>query len=165
MTIAKYLRISDEDRDIKRTGKEESDSIGNQRNLLESFIGQHEEFVGAENVEFCDDGWSGKNFERPGVRAMLEQVKQGKIQCILVKDISRFGRDYLMVGNYISKIFPFMGVRFIAVNDGIDSARPLCTDRRGMHTQEFFHRRLPESQEQTGGDPHFLRRPGEIHLP
>ena len=106
MTIAKYLRISDEDRDIKRTGKEESDSIGNQRNLLESFIGQHEEFVGAENVEFCDDGWSGKNFERPGVRAMLEQVKQGKIQCILVKDISRFGRDYLMVGNYISKIFP-----------------------------------------------------------
>ena len=124
MTIAKYLRISDEDRDIKRTGKEESDSIGNQRNLLESFIGQHEEFVGAENVEFCDDGWSGKNFERPGVRAMLEQVKHGKIQCILVKDISRFGRDYLMVGNYISKIFPFMGVRFIAVNDGIDSARP-----------------------------------------
>lgn len=124
MTIAKYLRISDEDRDLKQTGKTESDSIANQRNLLDSFIARHDDFAQAEIIEFCDDGWSGKNFERPGVRAMLEQVKQGKIQCIVVKDLSRFGRDYLTVGNYISKIFPFMGVRFIAVNDGLDSARP-----------------------------------------
>ena len=124
MTIAKYLRISGEDRDLKQAGKTESDSIANQRNLLDSFITQHDDFAQAEVVEFCDDGWSGKNFERPGVRAMLEQVKRGKIQCIVVKDLSRFGRDYLTVGNYISKIFPFMGVRFIAVNDGLDSARP-----------------------------------------
>ena len=92
MTIAKYLRISDEDRDLRTTGKDESDSVGNQRNLLDAYISQHDEFTGAEIVEFCDDGWSGKNFERPGVRDMLEQVRQGKIQCIIVKDLSRFGR-------------------------------------------------------------------------
>ncbi|WP_322200956.1 recombinase family protein [Acutalibacter intestini] len=124
MTVAKYVRISDEDRDLKQAGKTESNSIANQRNLLDSFIARHDDFAQAEVVEFCDDGWSGKNFERPGVRAMLEQVKRGKIQCIVVKDLSRFGRDYLTVGTYISKIFPFMGVRFIAVNDGLDSANP-----------------------------------------
>lgn len=124
MTVAKYVRISNEDVDLRSAGKEESDSITNQRNLLDVFIAQHSEFAGADILEFCDDGWSGKNFERPGVKAMLEQVRQGKVQCIVVKDLSRFGRDYLTVGNYISKIFPFMGVRFIAINDGLDSARP-----------------------------------------
>lgn len=124
MTVAKYMRISNEDVDLRSAGKDESDSIANQRNLLDSFIAQHNELSQANVVEFYDDGWSGKNFERPGVRAMLDEVKRGKIQCIVVKDLSRFGRDYLTVGNYISKIFPFMGVRFIAVNDGLDSARP-----------------------------------------
>ena len=124
MTIAKYLRISNEDVDLRSAVKEESDSISNQRDLLDSFLAQHSEFANACIVEFCDDGWSGKHFERPGVRAMLEEVKRGKIQCIVVKDLSRFGRDYLTVGNYISRIFPFMGVRFIALNDGLDSARP-----------------------------------------
>jgi len=123
LTIAEYLRISDEDRDMKQSGKDESDSIANQRSLLSDFIGRMPEFGDAEIIEFCDDGWSGKNFERPAVREMLEQVKRGKIQCIVVKDLSRFGRDYLTVGNYISRVFPFMGVRFIAVNDGFDSIR------------------------------------------
>ena len=59
---------------------------------------------------------------------MMEQVKQGQIQCIVVKDLSRFGRDYLVVGNYISRVFPFLGVRFIAVNDNFDSARPQDID-------------------------------------
>lgn len=124
MTVAKYLRISNEDADLRPAGKAESDSIANQRNLLDSFIARHNELSKANIVEFCDDGWSGKNFERPGVQAMLDEVKRGKIQCIVVKDLSRFGRDYLTVGNYISRIFPFMGVRFIAVNDGLDSVRP-----------------------------------------
>ncbi len=124
MTIAKYLRLSDADGDLNRGGKDESNSIVNQRNLLDSFIQQKEDFSNAAVLEFCDDGWSGKNFERPAVTEMLSQVKQGKIQCIIVKDLSRFGRDYLTVGNYISSVFPFLGVRFIAVNDGLDSARP-----------------------------------------
>ncbi len=127
-TIAKYLRLSSEDVDLKRGEKIESNSITNQRNLIQDFIERTPEFAGAKIIEFCDDGWSGKNFERPNVQAMLCEVRQGKIQCIIVKDLSRFGRDYLTVGDYISNVFPFIGVRFIAINDGFDSSRPGDTD-------------------------------------
>ena len=122
-TIAKYLRISSEDADLKNSVKMESNSISNQRNLLNSYISRIPEFAGAKVVEFCDDGWSGKNFDRPAVQEVLQQAQQGKIQCIIVKDMSRFGRDYLIVGNYISRVFPFLGVRFIAINDAVDSIR------------------------------------------
>lgn len=121
MKVAIYLRISSEDGDLKDTGKAESESISNQRGLLLNFISSHSEFSGWEISEFCDDGWSGKNFERPDFLRMMEQIKQGQIDCVLVKDLSRFGRDYLVVGNYISRVFPFLGVRFIAVNDNYDS--------------------------------------------
>ncbi len=127
-TIAVYLRLSSEDTDLKQGGKLESNSIANQRDLILDFIGRASEFAGAEVLEFCDDGWSGKNFERPAVRDMLKEVREGKIQCIVVKDISRFGRDYLTVGDYITRIFPFLNVRFIAVNDGFDSIRPGAID-------------------------------------
>ena len=126
--LAKYLRLSAEDGDLSEEGKRESNSISNQRNLLDAFIRNHTEFENVTVVEFCDDGWSGKNFERPAVQNLLEQVRHGKIQCIIVKDLSRFGRDYLEVGNYISRVFPFMGVRFIAINDGFDSIRPMEAD-------------------------------------
>lgn len=128
ITVAKYLRISDEDADTGQAAKTESDSIANQRNLLTEFIRRMPEFDGADIIEFCDDGWSGKNFARPAVREMLEQARQGKSQCIVVKDLSRFGRNYLEVGNYISRVFPFLGIRFIAVNDGFDSIRPMDAD-------------------------------------
>ncbi len=128
ITVAKYLRLSSEDEDLRQSGKLESNSIGNQRNLLDIHIRRIPELANAKVLEFCDDGWSGKNFERPAVRELLSQVKQGKIQCIIVKDLSRFGRDYLTVGNYISRVFPFLGVRFIAVNDGFDSIRPTDID-------------------------------------
>ncbi len=122
-TIAVYLRLSSEDEDLKQSGKPESNSIANQRNLLQSYISRVPEFAGADMMEFCDDGWSGKNFDRPAVQEMIGLVRQNKIQCIIVKDLSRFGRDYLIVGNYLSRVFPFLGVRFIAVNDGFDSSR------------------------------------------
>lgn len=109
---------------MREEGKFESNSIANQRMLLSDFIHDHPDLCDAQVDELCDDGWSGKNFERPGVTELLEQVKQGRVQCIVVKDFSRFGRDYLTVGNYISRVFPFMGVRFISVNDNFDSARP-----------------------------------------
>lgn len=127
-TIAEYVRVSSEDDDLKFSDKLESNSISNQRNLLNSYIRTVPEFSAARVVEFCDDGWSGKNFDRPAVQEMLSLVRQGKIQCIIVKDMSRFGRDYLIVENYISRVFPFLGVRFIAVNDGIDSIRPEDVD-------------------------------------
>ena len=128
MTIAMYLRLSSEDGDLRDSGKAESESISNQRALLQNFIRSHAEFAGAEIREFCDDGWSGKNFERPGFVQLMEEVKAGGIQCIVVKDLSRFGRDYLIVGNYISRVFPFLGVRFIAVNDNFDSTRQADID-------------------------------------
>ena len=127
-TTAKYIRLSSEDDDLGENGKIESNSITNQRNLLDAFISRTPELADTDVIEFCDDGWSGKNFERPAVQEMIEQTKQGKIQCIVVKDLSRFGRDYLIVGNYISCVFPFLGVRFIAVNDGFDSIRPTDVD-------------------------------------
>ena len=122
-TIAMYLRLSSEDMDLKQSGKVESNSIANQRNLLKAYISRVPEFSNASILEFCDDGWSGKNFDRPAVQEMIAMAKENKIHCIIVKDLSRFGRDYLIVGNYISRVFPFLGVRFISVNDGIDSNR------------------------------------------
>ncbi|NCE66492.1 hypothetical protein D1159_18485 [Pseudoflavonifractor sp. 524-17] len=125
---AKYIRLSSEDDDLGKGGKAESNSVTNQRNLLDAFISRTPELADTHVIEFCDDGWSGKNFERPGFQEMIAQVRAGKIQCIVVKDLSRFGRDYLTVGNYISSVFPFLGVRFIAVNDGFDSIRPADID-------------------------------------
>lgn len=139
LTAAMYLRISSEDSDARHSVKTESDSIANQRSLLSEFISRTPELENADILEFCDDGWSGKNFERPAVREMLEQARNGNIQCILVKDLSRFGRDYLEVGNYISRIFPFLGIRFIAVNDHFDSSRGMEADSLETSFKTLFH--------------------------
>ena len=125
---AKYIRLSAEDDDLGKSDKVESNSVTNQRNLLDAFISRTPELADTKVIEFCDDGWSGKNFERPAVQEMIAQARAGKIQCVVVKDLSRFGRDYLTVGNYISCVFPFLGVRFIAANDGFDSIRPADID-------------------------------------
>ena len=127
-TTAKYVRLSSEDDDLKQSGKLESNSIANQRDLLDAFIRRTPELAETNIIEFCDDGWSGTNFERPAVQEMIAQARAGKIQCIVVKDLSRFGRDYITVGSYISSVFPFLGVRFIAINDGYDSIRPMEID-------------------------------------
>lgn len=122
--IAEYMRISDDDRNLgNNKEKEESNSIGNQRKILQDFIRNHQELSEYLVKEFFDDGFSGVNFNRPGIKALLEEVREGKINCIIVKDLSRFGRNYIEVGDYLEQIFPFMGVRFISVNDHFDSAR------------------------------------------
>lgn len=109
-----YLRLSRDDGD-----KEESNSITGQRELLRDFIRNHPEL--REYAVRIDDGFTGSNFERPDFKKMMEDVKEGRTNCIIVKDLSRFGRNYLDAGEYIEKIFPFLGVRFIAVNDNYDS--------------------------------------------
>ena len=109
-----YLRLSRDDGD-----KEESNSITGQRELLRDFIRSLPEL--REYAVRIDDGFTGSNFERPSFKKMLEDVKAGRTNCIIVKDLSRFGRNYLDAGEYIEKIFPFLGVRFIAVNDNYDS--------------------------------------------
>lgn len=122
--ICLYIRLSIEDDDVTAySGKTESGSITTQRALLHDYIATHREFEGCEIIEKCDDGFSGTHFDnRPQFTEMIELAKQGKINCIIVKDFSRFGRDYVELGNYMEQLFPFMGVCFISVNDNYDSA-------------------------------------------
>ena len=115
--------MSKEDEDVGGFGgKAESNSISNQRLLLYDYLDSHPEFRGWEIMEFSDDGFSGKRLDRPQFNEMLDHVRKGKIQCIIVKDLSRFCRDYIEMGNYLEQLFPFLGVRFIAVNDHYDSS-------------------------------------------
>lgn len=111
-----YKRLSKEDGD-----KAESNSIANQQKLIREYVQKQEdiELVG----EFSDDGYTGTNFERPQFMEMMDAIRRGEADCIIVKDLSRFGRDYIDTGRYIQKIFPMLGIRFIAINDNIDSAR------------------------------------------
>lgn len=120
--IAIYIRLSMEDMDLCRTDeRKESFSVSNQRAYIRQFLRQREEFKGAAIREFVDDGYSGMSFDRPALREMFTLCRQGGIDCIVVKDLSRFGRNYLEVGDYLEQIFPVLGVRFIGINDGFDS--------------------------------------------
>lgn len=120
--VAVYLRLSLEDVD-KRTNraKDESNSISAQRMLINRHLDQNPMLKNLPRVEFCDDGYSGTNFDRPQFQKMIELVKKGEISCIVVKDLSRFGRDYIEVGDYLEHIFPFLGIRVKAINDHYDS--------------------------------------------
>ena len=116
------MRISLEDVD-KRTNfaKDESNSILSQRRLIQKYISDNKEFSSYKALEFIDDGCTGTNFERQGFSRMIELVKKGEIGCIIVKDLSRFGRNYIEVGDYLEHIFPFLGIRIISINDYYDS--------------------------------------------
>lgn len=122
--VAIYLRLSQEDVD-KRTSKvkDESNSISAQRILITRHLDLNPILRDLPRLEFCDDGYSGTSFDRPEFSRMIELVKRGEISCIVVKDLSRFGRDYLEVGDYLEHIFPFLGVRFKAINDHFDSMK------------------------------------------
>ena len=115
MNIAIYMRLSKED----EFSHEESNSISMQRLLLQDYVREH--FPDAKVFEFADDGYTGTNFDRPGIQDLLDRVKNYEINCIIVKDFSRFARDYIELGSYLEQIFPFMGVRFISINDKYDS--------------------------------------------
>lgn len=127
LVLAQYLRLSLEDRDAKGNLKSESESISGQRKLIDNFIRKTPTLAGARVVEFCDDGYTGTNFNRPQFQEMLDLARRGEINGILVKDLSRFGRNYIEVGNYLEKVLPFLRVRVISVNDTYDSADPNCT--------------------------------------
>ena len=114
--VAIYIRLSREDGD-----KEESDSVGNQRKLLAEYIAKKEDFILYD--VYVDDGYSGTNFNRPSFQRMIADIEDGKVNCVVVKDLSRFGRDYIDTGRYLERYFPEMGVRFISVTDGIDSMK------------------------------------------
>lgn len=111
---ALYLRLSREDGD-----KTESDSIANQRTLLEAYAADHPELCIVD--EFVDDGYSGSNFDRPEFEQLLKALQEWKVNCIVVKDFSRLGRNFVETGQYLEQVFPLFGVRFIAINDNYDS--------------------------------------------
>lgn len=111
---ALYVRLSREDGD-----REESDSIANQRDMLAEFAAAQDDL--AAPAFYTDDGYTGTDFDRPGFRRMMDDLRAGTVNCVIVKDLSRFGRNYVGVGEYLEQVFPLLDVRFISINDRVDS--------------------------------------------
>ncbi len=112
--VGGYIRLSVED-----SGRPGADTIEMQEAMIRAYVEAQPDMrlCGV----FCDNGRTGTDFERPGFEALMEQIRAGKIDCIVLKDLSRFGRNYLETGNYLERIFPFMDVRFVAINDNFDT--------------------------------------------
>ena len=106
--VAKYIRLSREDGDDR-----ESESVENQRDIIDHYILGHEELI--EAGEYVDDGFTGTNFNRPGFKKMLKDVEDEKIDCIITKDLSRFGRDHIDTGYYLERFLPANNIRYIAI--------------------------------------------------
>ena len=132
---AAYVRLSVED-----SGKPGADTIEGQKALLLSFVERQDdmEFVSL----FCDNGRTGTDFDRPQFEKMMDEVRKGTINCIVVKDLSRFGRNYKETGNYLERIFPFLGVRFIAVNDSFDTLMAERTQHSVLQIQFVTHNKF-----------------------
>ena len=117
--IAAYMRISVSEHEDTYT----DDTINSQRNIIKSFIFSNDDLKKGKIEEFIDEGYSGSTVSRPALDRLLKKIKARKVDCVIVKDMSRFMRDYIEMGNYLENIFPFLGVRFIAINDGYDSSK------------------------------------------
>lgn len=117
--VAKYIRLSKEDEDVK----DESNSVTSQNTILDEFVdkkqNENEEFVVYDT--YVDDGYSGTDFDRPAFQKLLEDMKTGKFNTIIIKDLSRLGRNYIEAGNFIEQIFPLFKIRFISISEDIDS--------------------------------------------
>ena len=127
-----YLRISNDDGD-----KGESNSIASQRSIIENFVDKHKDMV--IHKEYVDDGYTGTNFERPGFGQLLRDVENQIIDCVVVKDLSRLGRNYVMTGYYLEQYFPMQSVRFVAINDNYDSANSTSNDEFMMPIRNVFN--------------------------
>lgn len=122
-STAIYVRLS-----IENSGKDDDgDSIANQISFCKAYLAEHTDLKLYGIYE--DNGEKGTNFDRPAFKRMMDDIRGGKVKCVLVKDLSRFGRDYIEAGEYLEKIFPFMGIRFISITDGYDSLN--CDDAEG----------------------------------
>ena len=118
-----YVRLS-----IENSGKDDDgDSIANQISFCKAYLTEHTDLKLYDIYE--DNGEKGTNFDRPEFKRMMDDIRSDKVKCVLVKDLSRFGRDYIEAGEYLEKIFPFMGIRFISITDGYDSLN--CDDAEG----------------------------------
>lgn len=130
--VALYVRLS-----VLDSGHKDSDTAETQELLLRKFI-EGKTYFSLFDV-YIDNGESGVSFERGGFERMMEDVRAGRVDCIIVKDLSRFGRNYIEAGEYLEKVFPFLGVRFIAVNDGIDTADPTSFDGLTLHLKNLIN--------------------------
>ena len=117
-SAALYIRLSQEDEDNGQD-KQESNSVTSQKTLLNEFIEEHDDLIVYDT--YIDDGFTGTDFNRPSFQRLLEDMRNGNINCVIVKDLSRLGRNYIEVGNYIEQVFPLFNIRFIAINDSVDS--------------------------------------------
>lgn len=127
-----YARLS-----LLDNGRHDGDTIENQVRMVMEYITESPHLIHAET--YIDNGWTGTNFNRPSFNKLMDDVKKGHINCIVVKDLSRFGRNYIEVGNYLEKIFPFIGVRFISLNDSFDSADPTNFEGLGLALKSLIN--------------------------
>ena len=130
--VALYVRLS-----VLDGGRKDRDTVRTQELLLRNFIQGKPEF--SLYSVYVDNGQSGVNFERDDWKRLLDDVKQGRVNCIIVKDLSRFGRNYIEAGEYLEKVFPFLGVRFIAVNDQYDSLDSSASDYLAVHLKNLIN--------------------------
>lgn len=134
---AVYVRLSKEDIDSVRSQKLESDSISNQKQLIFNFLKNKSEINIVSIRE--DDGYTGTDYDRPAFQLMLDDIKAGRINCVVIKDLSRFGREYIDAGKYIHRLFPYYGVRLISVNDGIDTVTMDSSAELGITIRNLFN--------------------------
>lgn len=118
-SAALYIRLSQEDENNGTVEKKESNSVISQKLLLNEFADANDDLMVYDT--YIDDGFTGTDFNRPSFQRLLEDIKSGNINCVIVKDLSRLGRNYIEVGNYIEQVFPLFNIRFIAINDSVDS--------------------------------------------
>lgn len=167
--LAIYLRLSLEDDIDERAPKDESNSITSQREIILRYIREHEDLQDYKTIEFMDDGYSGTNFDRPNVQKMLSMIRSGMIGVVIVKDLSRFGRNYLEVGDYLEHIFPYLGVRFIAINDHYDSNKYIGTTAGiDVAFKNFIHEQYSKDLSvKVKASQHMLMRKGKFvtHCP
>ena len=135
--IGTYYRLSLADEDVG-ADKAESNSIQGQRGLVEGYIMARPELAAEPRQEYVDDGYSGTSTSRPAFQRLIEDAQDGKVKTIIVKDFSRFARDYIEAGDYMERIFPLLGVRFISVNDGYDSGIQIRNDVCGLETRLYI---------------------------
>ena len=122
--MSKYKAISYTRLSYTNEKDNESNSISNQKALIRDFVKKHSDIeIVSEKV---DDGYTGVLFDRPAFQEMMEDIRAEKVNCIIVKDLSRFGRDYIQTGKYLRQILPSLGVRFIAINDNIDTLKEIA---------------------------------------
>lgn len=123
---AVYARLSKEDIRSTKDGQTESDSINNQKQLILDFLSEKPDISIVSIRE--DDGYTGTDYDRPAFQAMMDDIRSGVVNCVVVKDLSRFGREYINAGKYIDRLFPYYGVRLIAINDNIDTVSKNSSD-------------------------------------